>query len=102
MGSFFKMNSTRPKNGLKCLKILTHILLLFLGLLSSCQKNPSILHKRQILRTCLAGDVSSLDPRIGVSIPTQGVVRMLFAGLVYLDQNLVPQLDLASSYRVSD
>lgn len=33
---------------------------------------------------------------------TQGVIRMLFAGLVYLDQNLVPQLDLASSYRVSD
>jgi oligopeptide transport system substrate-binding protein len=33
---------------------------------------------------------------------TQGVVRMLFAGLVYLDENLVPQLDLASSYRVSD
>ena len=33
---------------------------------------------------------------------TQGVIRMLFTGLVYLDQNLVPQLDLASSYHVSD
>ena len=35
-------------------------------------------------------------------MPTQGVVRMLFSGLAYLDQNLVPKLDLASSYRVSD
>ena len=33
---------------------------------------------------------------------TQGVVRMLFAGLVYLDRDLVPQLDLASSYQVSE
>lgn len=33
---------------------------------------------------------------------SQGVIRMLFAGLVYLDQNLVPQLDLANSYKVSD
>jgi oligopeptide transport system substrate-binding protein len=33
---------------------------------------------------------------------SQGVIRMLFAGLTYLDQNLVPKLDLASSYSVSD
>ncbi len=33
---------------------------------------------------------------------SQSVVRMLFAGLAYLDQNLVPKLDLASSYQVSD
>ncbi len=77
------------------------ILLLFLVLLSSCQKTsqPS---KQQKLRTCIASDISSFDPRKGTDMATQGVIRMLFTGLVYLDQSLVPQLDLASSYRVSD
>ncbi len=32
---------------------------------------------------------------------SQGVVRMLFSGLAYLDQNMSPQLDLAKSYHVS-
>jgi oligopeptide transport system substrate-binding protein len=82
-------------------RILPQVLIFFLVLLSSCQKNsdPS---KQQKLRTCLASDISSFDPRKGVDMATQGVIRMLFAGLVYLDQNLIPQLDLASSYRVSD
>jgi oligopeptide transport system substrate-binding protein len=96
------MNSKKPKNEWKDSKVLVCILWLFLVMLSSCQKNSSIPLKRQILRTCLAADISSLDPRKGVDMATQGVVRMLFAGLVYLDQDLVPQLDLASSYRVSD
>ncbi len=42
-----------------------------------------------------------MDPRKGVDMASQGVVRMLFSGLVYLDQNLAPQLDLATSYEVS-
>ena len=71
-------------------------------MLGACQKKSAAGQKHKVLRTCIAADVSSLDPRKGTDMPTQGVIRMLFAGLVYLDQNLVPQLDLASSYRVSD
>lgn len=77
--------------------------MLFLSLLASCQKSATpIQDRRQVIRTCLSADISSLDPRKGVDMASQGVVRMLFAGLAYLDQNLVPTLDLASSYRVSD
>jgi len=98
------MNSKKQKNGLKffssiCLKTLTGVLLSLVSL-TACQKNPSL--KKQKLRTCVSTDISSFDPRKGTDMAAQGVVRMLFAGLAYLDQNLVPQLDLASSYRVSD
>lgn len=83
-------------------KILIRFLLLCLTLLNACQKNPSNSSQHKILRTSLSTDVSSLDPRKGTDMATQGVIRMLFAGLVYLDQNLVPKLDLASSYQVSE
>ncbi len=53
------------------------------------------------MRTCLSSDIISLDPRKGVVMGTQGVVRMLFMGLVRLDENLKPTLELAESYRVS-
>lgn len=83
-------------------KTLLHFLCLLSLSLSSCQKKSTSAHpERQILRTCLV-DISTLDPRKGVDMPTQGVVRMLFSGLAYLDQNLIPKLDLASSYRVSE
>ena len=77
-------------------------LLLSLALLAACQNSTSSSHKKQTLRTCLGSDIPSFDPRKGVEMANQGVVRMLFAGLAYVDQNLGPQLDLASSYRVSD
>jgi oligopeptide transport system substrate-binding protein len=102
-----KLGSKKQKNELgfsfwMSSKFMLHLLLLFLALLTGCQKKPSPSSTRQILRTCLSTDISSFDPRKGVEMSAQGVLRMLFAGLVYLDQNLVPQLDLASSYRVSD
>ncbi len=94
--------SKKGKNLFRMFLNKTLVLLLFAIFLTSCQKNSSSPIKQQILRTCLASDISSLDPRKGVDMATQGVVRMLFAGLVYLDENLVPKLDLANSYRVSD
>src|SRR6185436_6821030 len=97
-----KMNTEKPQNKLKSSQRLIRVLLLCLVLLSSCQKNDTASTKQQTLRTCLAADISTLDPRKGTDMATQGVIRMLFAGLVYLDQNLVPQLDLASSYQISD
>ena len=96
------MNGKRLENTIKGSQAATLFLLLALILLFSCQKNPATPHKSQTLRTCLATDVASLDPRKGVDMATQGVIRMLFAGLVYLDQDLVPQLDLAHDYQVSD
>lgn len=83
-------------------KITSRFLFVFFILLTGCQKHSSSAHPKQTIRTCLAADISSMDPRKGVDMATQGVVRMLFTGLAYLDQNLVPQLDLASSFRVSD
>lgn len=78
-------------------------LLLALCILSSCRQNsrefPSC---PQRIRTCLNADISSLDPRKGANMITQSVLRMLHAGLVYLDENLEPKLDLASSYQVFD
>jgi oligopeptide transport system substrate-binding protein len=65
------------------------------------KKSPSIQTKRQILRTPLSSDVMSLDPRKYTDMLSQSVVRSLFAGLTYLDEKLVPQLDLAESYTIS-
>jgi len=79
-----------------------HALFLLLVLLSSCRSNSSTGHKPRVLRTCIASDISCPDPRKATDMSAQGVLRMLFSGLVYLDNNLTPQLDLASSYRVSD
>jgi len=86
----------------KGLKFFCRIVLLLTLLLASCQNSSAAGQKRQVLRTCIAADVPSLDPRKATDMSTQGIVRMLFAGLVYLDQNLIPQLDLARSYRISD
>jgi hypothetical protein len=87
VGFFDKMNTEKPQNKLKSSQRLIRVLLLCLVLLSSCQKNDTASTKQQTLRTCLAADISTLDPRKGTDMATQGVIRMLFAGLVYLDQN---------------
>jgi oligopeptide transport system substrate-binding protein len=58
--------------------------------------------QKQILRTALTYDVNSMDPRIGSNMTSQSVIRSIFTGLVYLDKDLVPRLDLASSYRISN
>lgn len=76
------------------------VLLLFL--ICGCQPTEHKPKNRpQILRTCIAADILSSDPRKGVSMHNQGVVRMLFAGLVRLEQDLTPRLELAESYRIS-
>ncbi len=75
----------------------------YLVILCGCNSSTSTLkdHPRT-LRTCLAQDILSLDPRKGVNMVSQGVVRMLFTGLVRLDENLQPRLELAESYRTSN
>ncbi|MGR3973950.1 MAG: peptide ABC transporter substrate-binding protein [Candidatus Rhabdochlamydia sp.] len=64
---------------------------------STPQKGPA----EQILRTSLGTDIVSFDPRKGVSMHNQAVVRMLFTGLVRLDEQMTPQMELAESYQVS-
>lgn len=77
-------------------------LVLSLVLLSGCKSSDSKLkHKPQILRTCMSSDILSLDPRKGTNMNSQGVVRMLFTGLVRLDESMNPRLELAESYRIS-
>lgn len=76
----------------------TVCLLMVCGCQTSASKPE---HPTRTLRTCLSGDILSLDPRKGVSMSSQSVVRMLFTGLVRLDENLQPKLELAESFRVS-
>lgn len=79
------------------------IFLLCLVLLYGCQSPTSnSKENNKILRTCLANDIATVDPRTGVSMHTQSVVRMLFTGLVRLDNQLNPQLELAESYRTEN
>ncbi len=77
--------------------------LALLVFLYGCQpSNSKVKSEKQILRTALCVDIISLDPRKGVSPVCQGVVRMLFRGLVRLDNEENPQLELAQSYNVSE
>lgn len=80
------------------------ILCLCLLFLCGCDKplTSRNITKPQIIRTCLRSNPSSLDPRKGVDMPTQGVNHMLHAGLVYLDRNLELKLDLLRSYQALD
>ncbi len=81
----------------------SRLLLVFcLLMLCGCQTSTAKPKNRpQALRTCIGADILSLDPRKGVSMQNQGVLRMLFVGLVRLEQDLTPRLELAESYRVS-
>lgn len=84
------------------MKLKYWIVIVSLAFLGGCQTSQNhSKNKSQVLRTCLSGDILSLDPRKGVSMSSQGVVRMLFTGLVRLDENLQPRLELAESYRTS-
>jgi len=78
------------------------LVICFIALSSCHSSNANVKNKPQILRTSLCGDLLSLDPRKGVDMVSQGVVRMLFTGLVRLDENLNPRLELAASYRASN
>jgi oligopeptide transport system substrate-binding protein len=77
-------------------------IILGLCLTFSCQTSSQPPREnRQILRTCMMTDIPSLDPRTGTDMLSQGVVHMLHAGLAYLDREMKPRLDLASSYQAS-
>lgn len=83
------------------MKIKYWFLLISLVILHGCQPSNTKSEK-QILRTALCSDVMSLDPRKGVSPICQGVLRALFRGLVRLDNEQIPRLELAESYHISD
>lgn len=83
-----------------------YALLLSFTLLSSCyiftakEKSPTT--PQQILRTSLKMDPISMDPRVGVDTVSDGIIRMLFDGLTYMDQDGSTQLALAESYEISE
>ncbi|MGR3912831.1 MAG: peptide ABC transporter substrate-binding protein [Candidatus Rhabdochlamydia sp.] len=77
---------------------------IFIYLFALCGCHSSTTEKKldkQILRTSLGTDIVSFDPRKGVSMHNQAVVRMLFTGLVRLNEEMIPQMELAESYQVS-
>lgn len=78
------------------------ILSLLLGNLASCNHSTDKKSYKQELKVCLRGDPVSMDPRIGVDSASDGVLRMLYTGLVYIGRNDKTTLSLAESYDVSD
>ena len=57
---------------------------------------------KQVLRYPVIGDVSTVDPALVEDTDSAFVINNLYTGLVTLDDNLAPKLQMASSYKASD
>ncbi|MBS0615138.1 MAG: peptide ABC transporter substrate-binding protein [Verrucomicrobia bacterium] len=77
------------------------VTLFFMGL-TGCNSSGEKKVYKQELRACLPSDPVSMDPRTGVDSTSEGVLRMLYSGLVYIDKNDKTTLALAESYDVSE
>lgn len=79
------------------------LMLLFTCLMMGCGVQESFTPKtqKQILRTALKTDPPSMDPRVGVDVVSDAVIRMLFDGLAYIGRNGTTELSLAESYEAS-
>jgi oligopeptide transport system substrate-binding protein len=80
------------------------LLLLTLLSLTSCHVTDAKItptERKQILRTTLKMDPPSMDPRVGVDTVSDGVIRMLFEGLTYMERDGSTQLALAQSFELS-
>ncbi len=55
----------------------------------------------QKISTCLHVEPPSLDPRMGVDVVSEAVLRMLFTGLTFSDKNNQTTLALADHYELS-
>ena len=78
--------------------VMALLLMGFFGCNSPVDKNSC----KQELRACLKSDPVNMDPRIGVDSASEGVLRLLYTGLVYTDHDDQTALSLAESYDVSD
>ncbi len=82
--------------------IQTFVIALLLMGLAGCGSAGDKKTSKQELRACLRGDPVNMDPRVGVDSVSDGVLRLLYTGLVYTDRDDQTALSLAKSYDVSD
>ena len=82
--------------------IQTFMMALLLMGLAGCGRPVDKNSCKQELRACLKSNPVNMDPRVGVDSASEGVLRMLYTGLVYTDHDEKTALGLAESYEVSD
>jgi oligopeptide transport system substrate-binding protein len=78
------------------------VFITFCGLNSCHQASHQIPSHKRLLRTCLATDPPSFDPRLTGDIITQEMVQCLFSGLTYIDSEGKVALALADSFKFSE
>ncbi len=95
MNNFCKYKSISNKTNIGFL-----IIILFVILLSSCEKDSDI--KNNIFKYNEYSNISSLDPAFSSSLRNIWPVNQIFNGLVQLDKNLEIKGDIASSWTISE
>ena len=95
MNNFCKYKSISNKTNIGFL-----IIILFVILLSSCEKDSDI--KNNIFKYNEYSNISSLDPAFSSSLRNIWPVNQIFNGLVQLDKNLEIKGDIATSWTISE
>ena len=95
MNNFCKYKSISNKTNIGFL-----IIILFVILLSSCEKDSDI--KNNIFKYNEYSNISSLDPAFSSTLRNIWPVNQIFNGLVQLDKNLEIKGDIASSWTISE
>ena len=95
LNNFCKYKSISNKTNIGFL-----IIILFVILLSSCEKDSDI--KNNIFKYNEYSNISSLDPAFSSSLRNIWPVNQIFNGLVQLDKNLEIKGDIASSWTISE
>lgn len=95
LNNFCKYKSISNKTNIGFL-----IIILFVILLSSCEKDSDI--KNNIFKYNEYSNISSLDPAFSSTLRNIWPVNQIFNGLVQLDKNLEIKGDIASSWTISE
>lgn len=95
LNNFCKYKSISNKTNIGFL-----IIILFVILLSSCEKDSDI--KNNIFKYNEYSNISSLDPAFSSSLRNIWPVNQIFNGLVQLDKNLEIKGDIATSWTISE
>ncbi|MBL6591369.1 MAG: ABC transporter substrate-binding protein [Flavobacteriaceae bacterium] len=95
LNNFCKYKSISNKTNIGFL-----IFILFVILLSSCEKDSDI--KNNIFKYNEYSNISSLDPAFSSTLRNIWPVNQIFNGLVQLDKNLEIKGDIASSWTISE
>lgn len=95
MNNFCKYKSISYKTNIGFL-----IIIVFVILLSSCEKDSDI--ENNIFKYNEYSNISSLDPAFSSTLRNIWPINQIFNGLVQLDKNLEIKGDIASSWTISE